>query len=232
MRKLLYAIGLMTLAFSCSNDDSVNPDNIVIDDNFNASTKDWVSGFADYPSGMEEEWEIYAKHSKLPAPLDTTKSGIKLQGWNRSDDLFMYLSKKVSTGRPETEYKGTFEVEFATNAAEGSVGVGGSPANSVYFGIGITNVEPKKMIDSTNNYVTVNFQKMQQASNGGDMKVIGDVSNGKDKFEYTLVKRTGEFTGKTDKNGDLWLLVGTDSGFESLTALYYTNIKVKLDRVK
>lgn len=231
MKKLFFAAGLMFTAMACSEDNSVDRSHVVIEDNFNASTKDWVGGFSDYPVGVEEDWGFSVSHAKLPAPLDSTKRGIRISGSNHSDDLFMYLTKKVSLDKPNTTYKGTFEVEFATDAMEGSIGVGGSPAGSVYFGIGITSLEPKKILDSTTNHYTMNIQKMQQAGDGGDMKVIGDVSNGKDKFEYTLVKRTGEFTGKTDDQGNLWLIIGTDSGFEAVTTLYYTNVKVRLDAV-
>ncbi|MNL52328.1 hypothetical protein D3C87_1754910 [compost metagenome] len=60
------------------------------------------------------------------------------------------------------------------------------------------------------------------------MKVIGDIGNGTDKVGYKLLTKTGEFKGKTDANGNLWLIFGTDSGFEATTTLYYTSVKVKL----
>jgi hypothetical protein len=33
-----------------------------------------------------------------------------------------------------------------------------------------------------------------------------------------------------DPDGRLWLMVGTDSGYEGLTRLYYTGIRVTLER--
>lgn len=230
MRKIIAVVWVM-LGLSCTKEDDVDRMSTVIDHNFNSSTTDWVGGFADYPEGVEEDWGFSVTHSFLPSPLDTTKKGVRISGSNHSDDLFMYLTRKVSLNRPDQLYKGTFEVQFATNAAEGSVGVGGSPAHSVYMGVGLTSEEPKKVLDSTDGHYRMNISKIQQATDGEDMKVIGDVSNGKSEPEYTLVTRTGEFTGKTDSQGNLWIIVGTDSGFEAVTTLYYTRIKVELKAV-
>lgn len=32
----------------------------------------------------------------------------------------------------------------------------------------------------------------------------------------------------TDDSGQLWVLIGTDSGFEGLTGIYYTTIEIEL----
>ncbi len=229
MRKII-AVVLVMLGLSCTKENEVDWMSKTIDQNFNSSTADWIGGFADYPEGVEEDWGFSVTHSALPSPLDTTKKGVRISGNNHSDDLFMYLTKKVSMPKPNQLYKGTFEVEFATNAPEESVGVGGSPAHSVYVGVGLASIEPKKVLDSTGNY-QMNISKIQQATDGEDMKVIGDVSNGKSEAVYTLVTRKGEFTGKTDSEGNLWIIVGTDSGFEAVTTLYYTRIKVELQAV-
>jgi len=230
MRKIIAVVGVM-LGLSCTKENEVDWMSKTIDQNFNSSTAGWIGGFADYPEGVEEEWGFSVTHSHLPSPLDTTKKGVRISGSNHSDDLFMYLTKKVSMPKPNQLYKGTFEVQFATNAAEGSVGVGGSPAHSVYMGIGLASEEPKKVLDPTDGHYRMNISKIQQATDGEDMKVIGDVSNGKSEPQYTLVSRTGEFTGKTDSEGNLWIIVGTDSGFEAVTTLYYTRIKVELRAV-
>lgn len=230
MRKIIAVVGVM-LGLSCTKEGDIDRMTMIIDQNFNSSTTDWIGGFSDYPEGVEEDWGFSVTHSRLPSPLDTTKKGVRISGSNHSDDLFMYLTRKVNLKRPGQLYKGTFEVQFATNAAEGSVGVGGSPAHSVYLGVGLASKEPKKVLDTTDGHYRMNISKIQQATDGDDMKVIGDVSNGKSEPVYTLVTRKGEFAGKTDSQGNLWIIVGTDSGFEAVTTLYYTRIKVELRAV-
>jgi hypothetical protein len=77
----------------------------------------------------------------------------------------------------------------------------------------------------------MNIDKMNQSENGTDMHIIGNVSNGSDENSYKLIKRTGTFKGKTDSKGIAWLIVGTDSGYEGLTSLYYSSIKASFDPV-
>lgn len=229
MKRILVAV-LAVLTISCSDEkDGVNPNNSINDD-FSKSIEGWNWGFADYPEGVEEEWQFSVKQDTLPSPLDRTKKALRVSGSNHSDDLFMYITKKVKMPKANQSYEGTFEIDFATEAAEGSMGVGGSPAHSVYMGIGLVSIEPAKKMTDDGHY-RMNISKMSQSQDGDDMKVIGDVSNGKEDFVYTLVKRTGKFTGKTDKDGNLWVIIGTDSGFEAVTTLYYTNVKVDLKEV-
>ena len=38
-------------------------------------------------------------------------------------------------------------------------------------------------------------------------------------------------TARTDGAGTLWVFVGTDSGFEGATAVYYSRIEIKLEPI-
>ena len=61
---------------------------------------------------------------------------------------------------------------------------------------------------------------------------IRDSIEGED-VKYQLIKRTNSqtpFSAKANDKGELWLIVGTDSGFEGLTTLYYTQIKASLTK--
>lgn len=71
--------------------------------------------------------QMYAlqfSYSALPEELDAV-SGNMLSGSNRSDDLFMYVKRQLTTAdgiEPDTLYRIYFEVEFATDAPAGAVG--------------------------------------------------------------------------------------------------------------
>ncbi|MBA4851938.1 hypothetical protein [Emticicia sp. BO119] len=231
MKKIVLSLVSVAILFSCTKEETTTPQ-LSLNDQFNVSTTGWSADFADYPVGEETFYELSTKKdAKLPAPLDTLKKGFRVSGNNHSDDLFMFLTKKMTGLKASQTYKGTFEVEFASNAPDGSVGVGGSPAESVYMGIGLTSIEPKKVANTTTKSYEMNIKKMQQATSGQDMKVIGNIANGTTENKYKIIKRTGEFTGKSDANGNLWVIVGTDSGFEATTTLYYTGVKVNLTEV-
>ena len=44
--------------------------------------------------------------------------------------------------------------------------------------------------------------------------------------------RLREFNGKTDAKGEVWVIIGTDSGYEAETTLYYTSIKATFSETK
>jgi hypothetical protein len=97
--------------FGCKkNDNNLKP--VVIDDDFSISAQGWTGDFADYPSiGDISSWELSVSHVNMPSPLVSTKKGIRLSGNNRSDDLFMFLKKKVTGLAPNQTYNVRFEVE-------------------------------------------------------------------------------------------------------------------------
>jgi len=153
-----------------------------------------------------------------------------LSGNNHSDDLFMFIKRKVSGLTPNTSYNLVFEVEVASNAPEGSVGIGGSPGNSVYLKAGASNIEPVKNIQG-DQYV-LNIDKGNQSDGGANAIVLGDIATPLTVAEYALITRNNAsssaepFIAESNSAGDIWLMIGTDSGFEGTTTVYYTKVKV------
>jgi hypothetical protein len=71
------------------------------------------------------------------------------------------------------------------------------------------------------------------------MIVIGDIATTANIDEYAIVRRSNSPSSadepfdkplivKTNSKGELWLIVGTDSGYEGVTTIYYTSISVVL----
>jgi hypothetical protein len=91
--------------------------------NFNEGTQGWEGDFADYPVDDSIFYELNYSHANLPANLGFGKA-LLLSGNNHSDDLFMFLKKKITGLAPNADYNASFEVKFATNSAKNSVGAG------------------------------------------------------------------------------------------------------------
>ena len=225
---LCYIFLLLVTAMSCKDNIRVHPEEVEITWKFTSGTEGWVGDFADYPVGEEELYELEFSHDTLPSPLDKSKMALRLSGNNHSDDLFMFVKKKVSGLQPDMVYYVTFTLEFASDVPDGMAGTGGSPGESVYIAAGATLDEPVKVADQ-NNYYGMNIKKVNQSKNGDDMIVLGNFANGTDKQEYTLKTVSNEkpFHVTTGPDGSLWIIAGTDSGFESRTTIYYNSIKVK-----
>ena len=222
---MFIALGLFA---SCSDDDKDNSqETVTFTSDFSTDLDGWEGDFADYPAGEEDFYELDYALSALPEPLNEDDNALMQTGNNHSDDLFMFIKKKVTGLEPNKTYSLAFTVEFATNAPEGSIGIGGSPASSVYIKAGASTAEPEKELDD-DNYYRMNIDKGNQASGGANMLVLGDFSNGTENEIYTLVTLTSEesITVETDDMGEAWIILGTDSGFEATTTIYYTTIKV------
>ena len=196
----------------------------------------WTAGFADLPAEYDKDmYELDAGHRELPSGLEG--SGVYVQGHNRSDDLFMFLSRKVDGLKPDTKYEVTFQIDLATNVPGGMMGVGGSPGESVYVKAGATAIEPLEKEDASG-HMRMNIDKGNQASEGRDMINLGHVAHPElgdsmgDEFKIkSLTNEERSFEINTDADGALWLIVGTDSGFEGLTTLYYDRIAIVLSEV-
>ncbi len=223
------ALALCVAIWSCDVKDNPTGAVTVVSD-FEQGADGWTAEFAEYSAVQDVTmFEFDSKVVALPAALNASKKAFLMQSHNRSDDVFMYMKKKVTSLKPNTTYKVGYEIDLGTNYPKGGVGIGGSPAASVYLKAGAATEEPVKKLVS--GFYEVTIQKGQQSTGGTEMLVIGNVSNGSDNDTYKLVKRTTEapVSVKTNANGELWLCVGTDSGFEGLTVLYYDRIKATIE---
>lgn len=228
----MWGILLLAVAMTgCDMSNNENPNPVQVGEfTFEETNGGWSGGLAEYSAEIDSaSIEFDFKRSALPGAIDTTRHGLRIQSHNRSDDMFMFLKRKVTGLMAEQTYKVYFEIDLGTSYPESSVGIGGSPGSSVYLKAGASSKEPSRVLDGT--FYKFSLDKGNQAEGGKELTVLGNVANGLTGFEYKLVKRdnlTKPVEAKTDAEGNLWLCVGTDSGFEGLTVLYYDRIKVTL----
>ena len=224
-------IALLVISFGCSEDDPLPEQKpLVYEYEFGTDKEGWIEGFADYPEGKENLYELGYDHSSLPNPLDNSQGSLKITGNNYSDDLFMYITRKITGLDPNKSYQVKFDLEIASNAPSNAVGVGGAPGESVYLKAGVTTTKPSTTIDNSKHH-RMTLDKGNQGTDGKDMILIGNIANGTDKEEYVLITRSNKdsFPVTTDSNGEVWVVIGTDSGFESVTTLYYNKISISFD---
>ena len=206
------------------------PDLVEFSFTFDDDAEGWTVGFADLPADYDQSiYELDHEHRPLPGGLEG--NGIYVQGHNRSDDLFMFLMKRVGGLQPSATYAVSMSVDLATNVAAGLIGIGGSPGESVYVKAGASAVEPGTAMDSIG-HLRMNIDKGNQSQGGASMVVIGNVAHsdvtGREYRIKTLGNDGRPLTVETDGEGRVWLIVGTDSGFEGLTTLYYDRITYRL----
>ena len=201
---------------------------------FDSDYEGWMVGFADLPVDYDQSiYELAHDHRPLPDGLEG--NGIYVQGHNRSDDLFMFLKRRVDGLRPNAVYAVSVSVDLATNVPAGLVGIGGSPGESVFVKAGASTVEPVAGEDGSR-YLRMNIDKGNQSRGGESMVVLGNVAHpelANPEYRIKTLDNAGlPVSVNTDNEGGVWLIVGTDSGFEGLSRLYYTGISYTLITVE
>jgi hypothetical protein len=221
---------LCCISLSCrKSGDGSSPNGKVYEYGFTSGTEGWTGGFADYPNepNVEQTYLLEFSHSFLPAPLNPSDGALKQSGINRSDDLFMFIKRKISGLEPMKTYMVSITVNIASNAANNMIGIGGSPGESVWIKAGAVTSEPVNVLNTSDNHYRMNIDQGIQSNSGADMKVIGNFANGTAINEYKLktMATTSSLAVKANAQGEIWLVVGTDSGFEGKTTIYYNSIQ-------
>jgi hypothetical protein len=190
----------------------------------------WTGDFADYPVTDSISFELECIRTTLPYPLQTSKYALRISGNNHSDDLFMFIKRKITGLIPNTTYTLLIDVELASTYATSDIGVGGSPGKSVIVKAGASITEPIKV--NKNGEYRMNIDKGNQAVPGADMDTIGNVGVTDTTTIYTLIHRSNAnnlFTITTGASGAVWVCIGTDSGYEATTTLYYSKIRLSFE---
>lgn len=183
--------------------------------------------YADYPAGdgVEDFYEL--KHGHEEVPIDGAGKGLFLSGNNHSDDLFMGWYKELTGLEPGQLYIFRVSFRLATNVDGGLVGVGGSPGASVYVKGGVTMERPEARLDGLG-YYRLNVDKGNQGQAGIDLANLGNLEKEETlrPGEYEWKEFSFEAQAKADAAGRVWLVLGTDSGFEATSSYYLDDISL------
>jgi hypothetical protein len=241
IKKFMLFTAVIGLTFSSIGCSTAAPDKgkdttpkapIEVSFRFDKDKAGWDGGFVDLPVDYDKSaYELEFSYKDIPMTNKTDK-GLFLRGQNRSDDLFMFITKKLNeeTGlKPNASYKAELSFDLATNVASGMMGIGGSPGTGVIVKAGIVNTEPKILEGDHNSskFYLLNIDIGNQTEPGKDLTVLGNVEkvdSEDESYQYKSFRHSFDIT--TNENGECFVVIGTDSGFEGLTQLYYTNIKL------
>ncbi|UCG28767.1 MAG: hypothetical protein JSV24_05255 [Bacteroidales bacterium] len=228
-RLIFYLISVLIIG--CNKEDIGVDDPVIFDFNFVTGTQNWESFFSDYPVGEEEFYELTFEYSCLPEPLDQNTKALKISGNNHSDDLFSALYRKFDNLKPNHTYSITFDLELASNAPTNAAGVGGSP--DLALGGGGINYPPENSLDDINHY-RPNFESQLQSGLSNQIfKVLGTIGVSDEiPTPFMLINRNNlsdPINISTNSDGEIWLMIATDSGFESTTTLFYKSIRIKFE---
>jgi hypothetical protein len=221
--------GILALLASCDLREDDQAPLLIFPANFDFTESDqgWSHGFAEYPAGPDSAlFELkYEYTDKLPESI-LTKRSVMLSGNNVNRDLFMYLKRKITGLKPNTDYTITYTIDLASEFTSDFF----SSSGSVYLKAGATPFEPKTLDDA--GFFVMNIDKGEGANGSGQHMIsLGDIAAAGTATGYTLLTRNNtmsnsRYVAKTNANGELWLIVGTDSNHEGRTKVFYSKINV------
>jgi hypothetical protein len=227
-RNRLFLILISFLAFSCAMQDE---DAISIKTNsfdFNEGENGWKHGFSQYASvGDSALAELRYAYANKPPSLPEGK-GLMLYGKSPNPELFMFIKKELTDLRPETDYTITVNVEVASSA---SAQANSLVSPSVFLKVGAVSYEPQTFKNADK--VLINVDKGDDDQDGSEMLNIGNII-GVNSFDYNLTLKSSSsknptpIMARTDSDGSLWIIVGTDSNFAGATTVFYSKVNIVL----
>lgn len=197
--------------------------------NLRETPGDWEAFFSNFNVDIRDGMELKSEYANLPEPLDTTDSGLYISAVNQSDDVKMMFRKQIEGLEPNGEYSVQFTVRFATSVPSGCLGIGGPPGEAVRVIADASTEKPARFIQ--NGYYLLNTEHRENADQWYQNAMMGNIANSrecKEEAVYEIKELMSDKTHATvvaDNSGKAWLMVGTRSGFEGRTELYYTYIE-------
>ena len=192
---------------------------------FSKSPQGWAGDFADYNVNDSVKNALYFEYTTHFVAPNVNQKSLKLTGNNRADDLFLFIKTKVVDLKPNTEYTLVFEVQliFETEVGQAS--------ENIYLKVGASSQEPKKIIEG--DFYRINIDKGSGATPGKDMVVIGTIAADSLGVQNYSINQSSlgyntnpSIRARTNDNGELWLIIGTDSFAKGKNTIYYVSANV------
>jgi|GEM_PF-1747996 len=235
--KLLFFVCMVLLIYSCLSDtDDIVPDGskpeFVLTYDFSSGKGDWQTGFSEYPLSAADTLQIEAEMVSSIGALGGD-SLLRLSAIDPVADIFPFIKLKVTGLTPSTEFNVLVETEFAAVNLD-PIGTTYEGDQEVHLKAGVFENEPllipaNDSIDVGYSYEVLDIDKGNGVDVGNDMALLGTVVMPSPNVFSQLIRgiNTGsQLSGTSDADGNMWLLIGTDSETQMHQAFYYSRVAV------
>ncbi|WP_133259526.1 hypothetical protein [Pseudochryseolinea flava] len=219
---------VLSVFSGCSDAEMPGISVFSVHSDLNLGQDGWDADFTGYPASAEDSIAYELKFDYTTLPDNLGGKGLMLSGKNIDGHLFMFIKNKVTGLAPNTEYSLIFEVRAASNATTDE-DTDGSPGSDVFLKAGASSTEPQKIIANGN--CELNLDKGLTASSAGaNMIILGNIA-ANPATSYNYIQRSNStynapFIARSDSNGELWLIIGTDSAYTGKTTIYIRQVDV------
>lgn len=216
-KALLLVAGVLFLGCSSSMDSEVD---LLTAFDFESGDQYWTGGVSDYPIEYEDSiyYQIGTEKVNNNFSLDGSSSGLNIGGDNPHGDLFYFFTRKVTGLQSGRKYKLDFQFLVYTQLLDKPDNLS---SDELYLKMGAVNFQPEleEVISRDSmEYKILNVEKGKANSDGGrDLLNIGSIKNFTSKVPEIISGNTFDknFEIESNKNGEIWILIGVDSGIKN-----------------
>lgn len=224
---------------------------------FESGDEGWNAALAEYPVDEEDLYEFEVEQTT--SPVNDEEGSLLLSASNPNGNLFMYASKQISGLEPSTQYQVSYTLNVSssvyidtTGFVSDTTGVDNDTTgidtdttdvagnnddlftnlnDSVVIKAGAVSEEPVTQTNVDNILKLIGISIGEPGIDGADLVVIGSFAADTTDVGFTeqTVSTTTPISVITNDDGDLWLLVGTES-FGTKTDIYLNSINVLIER--
>jgi hypothetical protein len=237
--------------------DPVGNEGVELNYDFESDDEGWNAALAEFPVDEEDLYEFEVEQTT--SPVDDEEGALLLSASNPNGNLFMYASKQISGLEPSTQYKVSYSLNVTssvvvdttgfvidttgvdtdtTGVDSDTTGVGDDNDDlfvtlndTVVIKAGAVSEEPVTEANQDNFLKLIGISIGEPGSDGADLVVIGSFAADTTDVGFTeeTVSTTTPISVITNEDGDLWLLVGTET-FGNKTEIYFNSINVVIER--
>ncbi|MDA0195904.1 MAG: hypothetical protein O2887_16545 [Bacteroidetes bacterium] len=233
MRKLILGL-VVILALGCRKQDDPFVDPLAgrATYNFEEGLQGWEGGFADFPLDFEDS--VMFELDTAILPVGTPERTVRLSGNDVNRDLFMFIKQKIGPLDPNTAYRITFVMDILAQNLEEVEEINTNPF--IVPKVGASTMDPKLITTADTDELgylgmTLNIDKGNGNSGGLDMIALSPVELSTDPGASTspasINSGSEVFRATTDSNGEIWLIIGTDSESGMKHAVYLDNLLIE-----
>jgi hypothetical protein len=140
----------------------------------------------------------------------------------------MYAYRQLKGLQPQATYQIAVSPHITSNAPENSREIGRSPGSSAYIKAGAATESLSRSLDGQD-YCRMDMDNGNRSSGRSDMLVLDHLGTPpEDPVCTNLTGSDTPFAGRMNATGALWIVVGSDSGFEGTTTVDCDRITVEL----
>ncbi len=243
--KLFISAVLVTSLAGCDiSFSSTEKQNLSLNYDFSETSQSFLIDTADHNVEHPSNEQIIAKMDKLPSPYEYRR-GIKFRWNNYSDDMKGFIKKKITGLKTNKTFQVDFKVDVLTFMSENCAGIGGNPGQAVRVKASLLKEEPVKSIEKSEYIDHIIEQYVisidDGQSGGDDVTVMGHIGlpvacddaffMNPPVWEIKPLTNDETFTFTSDADGEAWVYVSIDSGFEGISEFYLTNVELNIQEL-